>query len=304
MNLLIINPVSGTGSHQNAIRIVEQRINRKYLDQYTSEHRDDIARFIESYNISELENILILGGDGTISEVIQGLLQNDQWNESKPAIIPLGGGSGNGLAVSLLSSRYLNLTTENALELLRYEKKKLDIGNCRIDGTTSIPSFLSVTYGFVSDLDIETEWLRFIGSFRFTLGAIWNLVWMRTYRLDLEYWDEDNQHHTIDRDVVMFLASNVSHIASDFLVSETIRPNDQVFHLKILPGGISRMRMANIMLSIESQGTDPYEEFITVRAKRFILRRSRDQGIVCIDGESVDCETLDCSVDESVTIRG
>ncbi|XP_066568884.1 sphingosine kinase 2 [Amia ocellicauda] len=48
-------------------------------------------------------------------------------------------------------------------------------------------SFLSVAWGFVSDVDIESERFRSLGSVRFTLGTLVRLASLRTYRGRLSY---------------------------------------------------------------------------------------------------------------------
>ena len=40
--------------------------------------------------------------------------------------------------------------------------------------------FLTLTFGFISDLDLDTESLRFLGQARFTLGAVYQMLAGRT----------------------------------------------------------------------------------------------------------------------------
>ena len=48
-------------------------------------------------------------------------------------------------------------------------------------------SFLSVAWGFVSDVDIESERYRGLGSARFTLGTLVRLASLRSYKGRLSY---------------------------------------------------------------------------------------------------------------------
>lgn len=48
-------------------------------------------------------------------------------------------------------------------------------------------SFLSVAWGFLSDVDIQSERFRALGSARFTLGAVLGLATLHTYRGRLSY---------------------------------------------------------------------------------------------------------------------
>lgn len=48
-------------------------------------------------------------------------------------------------------------------------------------------SFLSVGWGFISDIDIESERLRAIGGQRFTVWSVARLLDLRTYKGKLWY---------------------------------------------------------------------------------------------------------------------
>ena len=48
-------------------------------------------------------------------------------------------------------------------------------------------SFLSVAWGFVSDVDIQSERFRALGSARFTLGTVLGLATLHTYRGRFSY---------------------------------------------------------------------------------------------------------------------
>ena len=55
------------------------------------------------------------------------------------------------------------------------------------ENTLDLYSRLSISWGFISDLDIGTEWMRKIGNVRFDLGACWNILRKRKYYGTLEY---------------------------------------------------------------------------------------------------------------------
>lgn len=53
--------------------------------------------------------------------------------------------------------------------------------------TEKLFAFLSVTWGMVSDVDIESEKYRYLGETRFLVGAIIKILGLRTYRGRLSY---------------------------------------------------------------------------------------------------------------------
>lgn len=66
-------------------------------------------------------------------------------------------------------------------------------------------SFLSVAWGFVSDVDIESEKYRHIGSARFTVGTVVRLASLNTYRGRLSYLPAPDgvAHRPILRSITM-----------------------------------------------------------------------------------------------------
>jgi sphingosine kinase len=51
-----------------------------------------------------------------------------------------------------------------------------------------IYSFLSLTWGYLSDLDIGSENLRFLGGLRFEVYGVWRLIFVNKYKGNLS-WD-------------------------------------------------------------------------------------------------------------------
>jgi len=50
-----------------------------------------------------------------------------------------------------------------------------------------VGGFLSLAYGIISDIDIESERMRYVGEARFTLYALQRIASLRTYRAKLWY---------------------------------------------------------------------------------------------------------------------
>jgi len=62
----------------------------------------DATHIIQTANIQSFTAVGIIGGDGTVHEVLQGLLNRPDWNECvRTPLIPIPVGSGNALAKSI-----------------------------------------------------------------------------------------------------------------------------------------------------------------------------------------------------------
>lgn len=133
-----------------------------------------------------------MGGDGIMFEVVNGLFERWDWLEAIKQL-PIGvvpGGSGNGLARSIAyccNEPYLPCSTlPSALAAVKNHTNPMDL--VRVETTSTIMfSFLSVGWGLLSDVDIESERLRMLGGQRFTVWCVARLIGLRTYKGSVTY---------------------------------------------------------------------------------------------------------------------
>jgi sphingosine kinase len=108
-------------------------------------------------------------------------------------------------------------------------------------------SFLSYSYGIVSDIDIESEAIRFLGSLRFDVWAVWRVLTLRTYRARFSYVPAGKHVEvpplceplskdwvTEEDDFVLFWASHVTHAAERTFHSPYSKPAEGVFTIFIV----------------------------------------------------------------------
>lgn len=77
--LLIYNPISGNRSFKNHLDYVIKKFQEKDLQiiPYRISRKETLDKIISRINESEYKKILIAGGDGTINQVVNGLLKYD-----------------------------------------------------------------------------------------------------------------------------------------------------------------------------------------------------------------------------------
>ncbi|XP_054777698.1 sphingosine kinase 1-like isoform X5 [Prosopis cineraria] len=128
-------------------------------------HAKEVAHALD---IPKYDGIICVSGDGILVEVINGLLERDDWETAVK--IPIGvvpAGTGNGVAKSLLDSVGDPCTAVNAaLAIIRGHKRSLDVATITQGGTRFF-SVLMLAWGLVADVDIESEKYRWMGSARF-----------------------------------------------------------------------------------------------------------------------------------------
>ena len=102
--IYFINPISGTKKKESALKIIEQRTQQQnipfeFLDTNAQGNYFFLKNKIEQEGVTD---IVICGGDGTVSKVAASLIDEDV----NIGIIPMG--SGNGLALAAKIPRETN----------------------------------------------------------------------------------------------------------------------------------------------------------------------------------------------------
>lgn len=118
--LFIINPVSGPWKDKNnVINAIKNSTPKFEYDVYETKARGDATEKARKAVENGYRTIVAVGGDGTVNEVVTGILNSD----ATLGIIPRG--SGNGLARALK----IPFNTRAALNVVRKKSiKKIDVG--------------------------------------------------------------------------------------------------------------------------------------------------------------------------------
>ncbi|RVE53712.1 hypothetical protein evm_001604 [Chilo suppressalis] len=193
--LILLNPKSGKGKarelFQTKVAPLLQEAEVPY-ELHVTKYAQFAREFVRTRNVYAWKGIVAVGGDGVLFEVLNGMFERLDWQQALAevhlAILPCG--SGNGLARTichLYNEPYIpeNLTGLS-MALARGKISPMDV--VRVETKTKIMfSFLSVGWGLLSDIDIESERLRAIGGHRFTVWAAARLVGLRRYKGVLSY---------------------------------------------------------------------------------------------------------------------
>lgn len=129
--VFIINPISGTqGNKKKLPKLIQDTLDgSQWLSNIVfTEYKGHAIELAQQYTVMGFDAVVAVGGDGTINEVVQGIVKGERLavngeRHTALGIIPLG--SGNGLA------RHLNIPvrTQKAIEMLNHsEPISIDYG--------------------------------------------------------------------------------------------------------------------------------------------------------------------------------
>ena len=309
---IIINPVSGKKQASEIFERVRPLLDRSYL-QYTvreTHSTEDTQNFVRNLDLANIDGLVVVGGDGTVHDAIAGLMMRPDWEIAIK--LPLGvipGGTGNGLSKSLLELAKAAYDPLNAaFAIAKGKLQAFDLAAVE-QGDRQYYSCLSLAWGLVSDADIESEKLKFLGSLRFDLYALWLIARLRTYRgrfsfvphpdcpINSQYKIEQQGEWQVIEDNFVFLwAMNTPWAAHDMNVTPYARLDDGAIDVLIMRQGTSRLEILKALLRCgKGEHLDlPNLEYYKVSS--FRLEPLTPKGLLVVDGELVDYSPLKMTV--------
>lgn len=189
-------------------------------------------------------------------------------------------------------------------------------------------SVLSLAWGFIADVDLESERFRRLGEMRFTLGTFLRLAALRVYKGTLAYLPVERvvsqgptpavvarqnrqgpmdahlvplhepvpPHWTVvpEQDFVLVLALLHTHLSSEMFAAPMGRCPAGTMHLFYVRAGVSRAMLLRLFLAMEKgKHMDydcPYLVYVPVVA--FRLEPKDGKGVFAVDGELMISEAV------------
>ena len=177
---MIVNPRAGTRRGLSILKSVESLFAaaNTTLDLHTTTHAGHARELAQQLPLENCAGICVIGGDGSIHEVINGLMRRRD-----PAGVPFGvipGGTGNTVAEHLgcLDPRVA------AGRMVSGHQRPLDVARVTAAGNTEYCVNI-VGWGAVVDINRTAERLRRLGPARYALAALWHILWSRHRRAKL-----------------------------------------------------------------------------------------------------------------------
>ncbi|XP_005884290.1 PREDICTED: sphingosine kinase 1 [Myotis brandtii] len=268
-------------------------------------------------------------------QVVNGLMERPDWETAiRKPLCSLPAGSGNALAASVNHyAGYEQVTNEDLLNnctllLCRRRLAPMNLLSLRMESGLRVFSVLSLAWGFIADVDIESEKFRRLGEMRFTVGTLLRLAALRVYRGQLAYLPaervaskvpaspaldrQDHQgpvdthlvpleepvpaHWTVvpEQDFVLVLALLHSHLGSEMFAAPMGHRAAGAMHLFYVRAGVSRAMLLRLFLAMEKgrhmECDCPYLVYVPVVA--FRLEPKDGKGMFAVDGELMVSEAV------------
>lgn len=271
--LFLVNPFAGKGNAlntaQNAIAVMQQNGFDTHL--LVSKTQGDLARFVHQFKSDDISKIAILGGDGTMHEVINAIMQEPVWLSVPILLFPCG--TGNAFNYDLDC-----LTSKKATQLLLTGTDKLiDIAEVKTNGT-SIWSFNIVGCGLVAHINLLAEKLRWLGSARYTIASLIKILVNPSIKAKITLNNE-----VMEKDFCFLFACNTRYTGKAMELAPLAKLNDGLIDFLIVEKA-SRLQLLLLFPKVFSgkHMNSPILKY--VQSKHIKIETDTPQ-LVNIDGE-------------------
>ena len=293
--LVIINPISGRGKALNNFNKIKHKLASIFdLDIFISEYSGHVNDYFSTEVILH-DKIISVGGDGLLFEIINNIINHDARKDIPIGVIP--SGSGNGFFQSIVHENDEKFNLDNSISIIKKNNtSKCDVMKVDFNNTTKY-GCLAISWGIISELDIKTEWLRCLGSLRFDLGGVWNIIKKPQFTGTLKYLDEKTNEEIIETGKFAYLwACNTSHSSYNILSSPYSNMNDGYMYISYVKYPISRFQLVRILLGFAS-GKFIRNRFVKyIKTKQFSLNIKN--GLLTLDGELLKTEAISVNIME------
>ena len=202
--LFIINPVCGNKTAGNyfvkKIEPLLKQLEMEYKVVYTQKKDEatEICEKLRENNEESIEGVVVLSGDGTLNEVLRGLLTLDENLRLKPSPIPVGiipCGTSNTLAYTIHGNEDRDTAV---LHILMGDLMKIDVLGVTDDKDNLLGFSLTlIAFGFIADAIQASEKFRSFlkDNLRYSLAFGKAIIKLKKYNSSLTFWqpkDDDS----------------------------------------------------------------------------------------------------------------
>ena len=241
-----------------------------------------------NYKINDDDNkedncIFIVGGDGSVSITIQNIIKDSNFEDLMIPIYICPFGSGNGLAKNLNIDPYD----------LRLNGNKKYVNAIEIDdGEKLTLSFLSQTWGVISDIDFNTEYLRCFGDFRFYFGILKNIFFPNYYQGELNINTNWDTNYTMKSEFYLFCATNAPWISSDFKLGSNADISSNEIDILYIDQRLSFFDRVKLIYSIMNETIHELEFVNYFKVDKYKLEILKNNSKIASDGELIDSNII------------
>ncbi len=274
--LCIYNPKAGNGKAIKQLNDIKSLFKKNTIDadivltQYPH-HGTSIIKEIK--NLENYDAVIAAGGDGTVFDVVNGLLKYHKETKITVGIIPVG--TGNSLSNDIKTN---NNSLEAFIEIIANKTtKKIDVLKAQTDNDCFY--FINILgFGFSTDVTLDAIKFKMFGETAYTLSTLYNTLKLNTYELEIEVNGEKRLTENLFVSIL-----NTRYGGGNFLLAPKAKLNDGLMDV-IIVNKVGRLQLLKTFTKVfdGSYINSPFVEYLQVSKIKFSSKSSK---VLSPDGE-------------------
>jgi YegS/Rv2252/BmrU family lipid kinase len=272
--IITVNPHGGEKLGPRLLNRVKPLFEAKGIELFVVEttfagHAKELANQL---NITEYDGFIGIGGDGTLHEIINGMLSRHDGRKIPIGIIP--GGSGN----SYMHDLQLTDPLKAAKAIINGKTRALDTAKVEVNHIIKYSNNM-IGWGLVTDVGNQAEHFRWLGTNRYTILSVVEVLRHKSRPATLIMDDKK-----IEDEFIFIIACNSIHVGKGMKMAPKARLDDGLIDLIVIRSGVSRTRLLQVLPKLFDGSHINEPELEYYQTSQFSLIPETDE-ILNIDGE-------------------
>ena len=292
---LMVNPYSGKKKGDKVANRAQSLLEEAGIEVvvHRSTHPSHLVQLAANIDSAEDDIFAVVGGDGSMSEVITGLMRNTE-DRNPPIVAFIPAGTGNSHAYDLKIEGL-----EDAVDrIVSGRVQKLDIS--RVTLTEGLPGFEKgemtwyshnlVTWGLGIDSNLIAERMRFLGPIRYDVGIVMSILRNRRRQAKLIL-----DGHVMESDFTLFLIQNTQTGGSGLPLAPGASIDDGLMDIGIL----NRMPRGAILKAfglLKKEGRHVFHPSVVYHRFKSLRIETPEPTAINIDGENIGTTPMEMTV--------
>ena len=272
--IITVNPHGGKKLGPRLLNRVKPLFEAKGIELFVVEttfagHAKELANQL---NITEYDGFIGIGGDGTLHEIINGMLSRHDGRKIPIGIIP--GGSGN----SYMHDLQLTDPLKAAKAIINEKTRALDTAKVEVNHIIKYSNNM-IGWGLVTDVGNKAEHFRWLGTNRYTILSVVEVLRHKSRPATLIMDDKK-----IEDEFIFIIACNSIHVGKGMKMAPKARLDDGLIDLIVIRSDVSRTRLLQVLPKLFDGSHINEPELEYYQTSQFSLIPETDE-ILNIDGE-------------------
>lgn len=282
--LLIANPKSGTINFNKAISSVKECFKRYDVEStlMKTDYKGHAVDIVKNENLNIFDSVCAMGGDGTLFEVLNGMLSRSADDRVPISIMP--NGTGNSFMKTVGTTK-----EDSAVKIIAgNSSRKIDVMKA-ICGQKDFFSLNLIGWGMATDISVFAEKLRAFGGQRYNIASFFEIIKnkRRVAKITIDGVERKD-------DFAFIIACNTKYVGKDMKMAPHALIDDGLIDL-IIVKKTSSLTLFSVFPKLFDGSHVDHDACEYIHCKSFSIDPD-DKGELNIDGEIIGSSPVSVSL--------